>query len=184
MNGPEEAVAEVVQNSSAGWPMSRTAMALALFNPRHNATRGKIAEILVARLTGGVTTPEYEDFDVLVDGRIKLQVKASGFLQSWATPGQKFSKIGFKGLRSCKLLDDGSYATVETFNADVYVFCVHLNQDHGAPDTELNPDLWDFYVAPLEAITQAGVASMALSRVQKIAVKASAHDLGMRVRAA
>jgi hypothetical protein len=60
-----------------------------------NSQRGTLAEFLVAHALGvdrGVRT-EWDAYDVATEEGFKVEVKASGFIQSWAQ--EKLSSVGF-----------------------------------------------------------------------------------------
>lgn len=70
----------------------------ALPDLRMNNARGWLAEFLVARALGvDAVRVEWDDFDVIW-GDVKIEVKSSAYLQSWAQT--KPSAIKFGGLRS------------------------------------------------------------------------------------
>ena len=111
-----------------------------------NAQRGVLAEFLVARalgVDGGVRT-EWDAYDLETESGIKIEVKASGFVQSWKQ--EKFSSVGFD--IAPKLSWDASTnlsATEAARPADVYVFAVHSHTDQASIDP-LNVSQWEFYV--------------------------------------
>ncbi len=91
-----------------------------------NSQRGIVAEFLVAHALGVVTgvRTEWDAYDVVTAAGIKVEVKASGFVQSWAQ--EKLSSVGFD--IAPKLSWDASPKTSATEAgrpADVYVFAVH-----------------------------------------------------------
>ena len=119
-----------------------------------NSQRGILAEFLVAHVLGidhGVRT-EWDAYDLKTDTGIKIEVKASGFVQSWAQ--EKLSNIGFD--IAPKLSWDASTnisATKATRPADVYVFAVHAHIDQASIDP-LNVNQWEFYVLGTPVLDQ------------------------------
>ena len=107
-----------------------------LENTRHNVTRGKIAEIVISKLTGSRMQAGYESFDLYLEG-VRIQVKASGFLQSWSVKNGRLSKISFANLKKCEQIQPGRYSEPK-FNADVYIFAVCKNKDMNIIDAELD----------------------------------------------
>lgn len=111
-----------------------------------NAQRGILAEFLVARALGldrGVRT-EWDAYDLETESGIKVEVKASGFVQSWAQ--ERFSSVCFD--IAPKLSWDASTnlsATEAARPADVYVFAVHSHTEQASIDP-LNVNQWEFYV--------------------------------------
>lgn len=119
-----------------------------------NSQRGILAEFLVAHALGvdrGVRT-EWDAYDLETDLGIKVEVKASGFVQSWAQ--EKLSTIGFD--IAPKLSWDASTnisATEAARPADVYVFAVHAHIDQASIDP-LNVNQWEFYVLGTPVLDQ------------------------------
>jgi len=111
-----------------------------------NAQRGILAEYLVAlalRVAGGIRT-EWDAYDLETDSGIKIEVKASGFIQSWKQ--EKLSKVVFD--IAPKLGWDASTnlsATRAVRPADVYVFAVHFHTEQASIDP-LDVSQWEFYV--------------------------------------
>ncbi len=119
-----------------------------------NSQRGILAEFLVAHALGvdtGVRT-EWDAYDVKTDSGIKIEIKASGFVQSWAQ--EKLSSVGFD--IAPKLSWDASTnisATEAGRPADVYVFAVHSHMDQASIDP-LNVNQWEFYVLATSVLDQ------------------------------
>ena len=108
-----------------------------------NTERGKLAEYLVAKAMGCGTqiSQTWESYDLLSPEGIKIEVKASAYIQSWQQKG--FSTISL-GIAETLFWDGVGYAGEEKRHADVYVFCVLKHKDQAT----INPlDLaqWDFY---------------------------------------
>ena len=122
-------------------------------NLTDNTERGILAEYFVARAMGAdrAARTNWEPYDLLAED-IRIEVKASGYIQSW---GQKeLSRIKFGIPKTAAWNQDtGQYEGGKTRHADVYVFCL-LN--HRAQES-LNPlDLsqWEFYVVPTKVINE------------------------------
>ncbi len=76
------------------------------------------------------------------------------------------------------------YAASATYNADVYVFALVTARDHTSYDP-LDLAQWTFWVLLRRIVEATGQRSMALSRVQELAVAPVTHDgLAQAVRAA
>jgi hypothetical protein len=110
-----------------------------------NTERGKIAEYIISlamRCANGVSE-NWGTFDVLSPENIKIEVKTSAYLQSWAQ--KKVSDIRF-GVRETLAWDSTSntYAATAMRQADVYVFCVENCRDQEAVNP-LDLSQWDFY---------------------------------------
>lgn len=119
-----------------------------------NRNRAALAEFIVAKAMGVTKTPEtsWESYDILSTEGIKIEVKCSGYLQSWkqdkpSTPTfdikRKYGWVGETNELDSKL----------DRQADVYVFCLHKE---GEID-KANPfqsDQWQFYVVPTSLINE------------------------------
>ena len=112
-----------------------------------NATRGCLAEFIVAHALGLADKIRYEwcPFDLETKSKIKVEVKSAAYLQSWFH--KELSKIVFP-IRPTRSWDSETNVMAAELKrqADVYVFCL-LNYDK--KDEKLDPlnlDQWDFYV--------------------------------------
>lgn len=110
----------------------------------NNTMRGALAEFIVASALSLNTEESREDwneFDLLY-GKTKIEVKASGYIQSWNEPG-KLSAPSFD--IAPKYAWNNAAITERTRKADVYVFCLHNHKDNKtANPTRL--EQWSFYV--------------------------------------
>lgn len=116
-------------------------------NALDNATRGVIAEYLIHRAVGGIGTcrQNWDGFDVETESGIKIEVKASGYVQSWQQ--QKPSEIEFKiAKRDAWIASENRYLGRQCRYADVWIFCVHAERDRGRADP-FDTDQWEFYIA-------------------------------------
>ncbi|MGYP000000097029 len=136
-----------------------------------NTERGKLAEYIVATAMGcdGGTSPTWGSFDLLSPEGIKIEVKASAYIQSWEQ--KSFSRIEFSIAES--LYWDGvAYAKEKKRQADVYVFCVlkHKEQDTINP---LDLEQWDFYPVSTDSLNKAvkGQKTICLARVAELCGK-------------
>ncbi|MGX8700619.1 hypothetical protein [Caproiciproducens sp.] len=131
-----------------------------------NTERGKLAEYIVSlamHCADGVSKG-WRAFDVLSPEGIKIEVKTSAYLQSWAQ--KKISDIRFS-VRETLAWDSATnaYAEIAMRQADVYVFCVENCKEQKA----VNPlDLaqWDFY--PIAT----GILDTAVSNQKSIGLNA------------
>lgn len=119
-----------------------------------NSQRGILAEFLVARALGvnSAVRTEWDAYDLDTDSGIKVEVQASGYVQSWAQ--EKLSSVGFD--ISPKLSWDASTntsATEAARPADIYVFAVHAHIDQASIDP-LNVNQWEFYVLGTPVLNQ------------------------------
>lgn len=115
---------------------------------RGNALRGVLAEFIVGTALGATRTPrrEWDNYDLLTPepDRLRVQVKASGYLQAW--PQAAKSQLIFSGLAARKWDENThSYSDEPELRADVFIFCVQNCQEHEKYKM-LHLDQWDFYV--------------------------------------
>lgn len=119
-----------------------------------NTERGVLAEYIVACAMGiqGNERVEWDKYDLRSEEGITVEVKASGYLQSW---GQKdLSKLIF-GIQPTLGWNSktNEYDTNKKRQADIYVFCVHK---HIEKETANPLDLkqWEFYLLPTKILDQ------------------------------
>ncbi|MFJ4294938.1 hypothetical protein [Curtobacterium sp. NPDC089689] len=150
----------------------------ALGDLRMNNARGYLAEFLVAKALGmtEVHRVEWDAYDLLLDDRIRVEVKSSAYLQAWEQP--RLSRIEFRGLRGTRYHPrHGDDPAGKQLNAHVYVFCVQMATTH-AEYQPLDMSQWDFYVAAKSTLENAGVGhSLGLATVTRIATKAGVSNL-------
>jgi len=152
---------------------------------RSNTTRGILAEFLVAWALGlreGVRAT-WDDFDVLTADGIRVEVKASGYLQSWVQ--KRPSKISFGRLtgRSWNA-ETGELGEKRELRADVFVFAIQTCSDPDGYDP-LDLDAWRFLVLPRIKVEKTGARSISLSTLRSLeAVEVPISGLVEGVRAA
>lgn len=145
-----------------------------------NANRGRFAEYLVGLklgIAGDRPRVEWAAADLEYRG-FWIEVKASGYWQSWPQRGP--SAIQF-GIAKTKLWDEatGLWGTSAPARwADLYVFCHHAEECRETADP-LVVEQWDFYVVPtgrIDATCWDG-KSVGLERVRGMAA-----DAGVRCK--
>ncbi len=162
LNGTEPLLPGITVRDFWAWAMG---------DLRLNATRGMLAQFLVARAVGD-TRPNDEgwgDFDVLSPEGIRIEVKSSGYLQSWAQ--KRPSIIVFSSLTGRSWSPATGYSESRQVRADVFVFAVQTCKCVDDYDP-LDLTAWDFYVVPGSTIQATGQRSMNLTRVRELAGKA------------
>lgn len=130
----------------------------ALGDLRMNNARGYLAEFLVAQALGlgEVSRVEWDEYDLLLDSRIRIEVKSSAYLQAWEQ--RALSRISFSGLRGTRYHPrHGDDPGGRQLNAHVYVFCVQASQEHASYDP-LDVGQWQFYVVPKSELESAGMS--------------------------
>jgi hypothetical protein len=134
---------------------------------KENTTRGVLAEFLVASALGivGDVKAAWEPYDLKTYSGIRIEVKASGYLQAWST--LKHSTINFSSLKGRVFNSEtGDYSEEPSYNADVYIFCKHHAEQHAKYDV-LDLDQWEFYVITREYLEGLGHKSVTEKRLIK-----------------
>jgi hypothetical protein len=140
----------------------------------NNRNRGILAEFIVGKLLGlELKQPriEWDSHDLVYQG-FKIEVKSSGYIQSWHQADQP-SKIGF-GISKRFGWDAVTNTSITTADrvAHLYVFCVFpfkptASTRATASDDVLKPDLWAFYAAQTSQLPDAA-KTLSLSQVEQI----------------
>ena len=108
-----------------------------------------MAEFIVAKALGVSTADvrdEWGSFDLQTSDGVKVEVKSSAYLQSWAQT--KLSTISFRTPKTHAFDPETNQSESELKRqADVYVFAVLTHQDKNTINP-LNVDQWEFYVIP------------------------------------
>ncbi len=120
-----------------------------------NATRGRFAEFIIA-MALGIPLDEVRDewgaFDLLTPEGIKVEVKSSGYIQSWFQKKPTTITYGVPKTRAWNP-DTNLQDTEARRQADVYVFALLMHLDHTTIDP-LNVKQWVFFVLPTAALDQ------------------------------
>ncbi|OFX32494.1 MAG: hypothetical protein A2W90_04080 [Bacteroidetes bacterium GWF2_42_66] len=113
-----------------------------------NATRGRFAEFIVGTaidFNPEDIRDEWNAYDLLMDGKIKIEVKSAAYIQCWNQ--KQYSPISFS-IKSAKYWDPVTNIEDESKrHADLYVFCHLKHKDQNTIDP-LKMEQWDFYVLP------------------------------------
>ncbi|MBR0076744.1 MAG: hypothetical protein IJP96_13435, partial [Synergistaceae bacterium] len=111
-----------------------------------NSERGIFAEFLVhtAMKSTEMIRRNWTSYDILSPEGIKIEVKASGYIQSWGQ--EKLSPINFliRPTQVCNA-EDNNFSGGKVRQADVYVFCVHTHTEQESINI-LDTSQWRFYV--------------------------------------
>jgi len=112
-----------------------------------NATRGALAEYLVAQalgVAGGSVREEWAPYDLKTLDGTRVEVKSAAYIQSWHQ-GQ-LSRITFRVPKTRAWEKDTNRQSEETRRqADVYVFALLAHTDQRTLDP-LNVSQWEFFV--------------------------------------
>lgn len=135
---------------------------------RQNNVRGIFSEWLVARLLGieHVARDPWAAHDLTSPEGIRLEVKSSAYVQAWERTGPP--RIVFDGLKGCIWDPTLGRAKVATYNADLYVFCLHVERD-SAIWSALDVSKWRFWLVPRSRIAELGLKQVSLTTLRKSA---------------
>jgi hypothetical protein len=120
-----------------------------------NSLRGVLAEFLVAQALGldlAMPRDEWGSYDlVLPDGR-KIEVKASGYLQSWHQ--DQLSKVVFD-IKPTLAWDPATnkFEKRKKRQSDIYIFALLQSKDKTRVDP-MDLDQWAFYILPTQILDQ------------------------------
>jgi hypothetical protein len=114
-----------------------------------NATRGVLAEFIVAKALGidCLVRNEWDAFDLTTPGGLRIEVKSAAYLQSWYQ--SELSKISF-GISPTQNWnrETAMYSKNIERQSDIYIFCVLHHKQKDSSLDPLNLDQWEFYVVP------------------------------------
>jgi hypothetical protein len=147
-----------------------------------NATRGILAEFIVATATGinvSNAREEWAAYDLETPERIKLEIKSAAYLQTWFQ--RALSRISFS-TRPAYHWDSGTnkFSETKSRHSDVYVFCLlhHCTKKDVDP---LKLDQWEFYVVATRQLDNKG--SISLKVLQKMTGPVGYNDLREEIKA-
>ena len=150
-----------------------------------NATRGRLAEFVVAKALGipaGAVRDEWGAYDLVTANGIRIEVKSAAYLQSWQQ--RKLSNIQFKTKKTLAWdRDTNRQAKVARRQAQVYVFALLAHKDKSTVDP-LEMDQWEFYSLPTAALDERKRSqhSITLKSLQKLAVMVRYGGLHSKVQ--
>lgn len=144
----------------------------ALGDLRMNTARGFLAEFLVAKAVGSCAPirVEWAAHDIDTEDGARLEVKASGYLQSWSQGKSSAPSYSFRSVRAAKAWDPalGAYRGVDPEGrVDAWVFALQTCRDPEAYDP-LDADQWEFRVVPHRQLLASGQTSAGLSFFDRI----------------
>ncbi|MEI6767270.1 MAG: hypothetical protein WCM76_16690 [Bacteroidota bacterium] len=120
-----------------------------------NTIRGGFAEFIVATALGldlNILRDEWSAYDLKTPEGIKIEVKSSGFIQSWFQ--RSLSTISFS-TKPALYWDSFTNKQSDTKkrHADVYVFCLLHHTDKTSIEP-LNINQWEFYVLSTQRLNE------------------------------
>ncbi len=152
-----------------------------------NATRGRLAEFIVATALGvDLTKPrdEWQAFDLKLPDGTKVEVKSAAYVQTWHQ--KRLSAISFS-TRASRYWDAETNIQAQEVRrqADMYVFCLLKHKDRDTIDP-LNLDQWCFYVVPTKALEayKRSQTSITLRSLEKLTTSIPYRELKKAVLAA
>lgn len=109
-----------------------------------NGNRAIFAEYLVGTALGAVDRPriEWDGYDLLYRAKL-IEVKASGYLQSWQQAKPSTIRFDIAPKLAWDALTN-TYAAIGIRAADCYVFCLYTELDQRNVDV-LDIETWQFY---------------------------------------
>ncbi|MBR4989684.1 MAG: hypothetical protein IKY96_00835 [Oscillospiraceae bacterium] len=149
-----------------------------------NAERGALAEYIVACALEISDTERisWDKYDLLTKEGISVEVKTSGYLQTWEQ--KSLSKPVF-GIQPTYGWDSktNEFGMEQKRQSDIYVFCVHKHTEQDTVDP-LRISQWEFYLLPTGVLNEkcGNQKTITLSALKKIGAQACAYgDLKKRV---
>jgi hypothetical protein len=144
----------------------------ALGDLRMNNARGYLAEYLVARAVGDPRPMriEWGEHDVEAADGTRIEVKATGRLQSWASPRLTQPAWAFSSVRADQTWSaaSGRYEPVDPWDrVHVWVFALHTTEDPDAYDP-LDTAAWEFRVLPHRQLLATGQISARLATIERL----------------
>ena len=111
-----------------------------------NSLRGVLAEYIVAQAIECTNKPrvEWDAYDLITDTGVKIEVKSSAYLQSWQQLRPSTIRFDIASKRGWNA-ETNIYAMESTRAANIYVFCVFMEQDRKRADP-LDLTQWFFLV--------------------------------------
>ena len=144
-----------------------------------NATRGVLAEYLVAQALGVAqdsVRDEWAAYDLKALDGTRIEVKSAAYIQSWRQ--ERLSRIAFRVPKTRAWnKDTGKWSGDTRRQADVYVFALLAHTDQKTLDP-LDVSQWEFFVAPTMSLydrqrSQQSITLLSLREVAGRSVKFS-----------
>jgi hypothetical protein len=134
---------------------------------RDNTQRGVLAEFLVALALGRTETRRkpWDNYDVTTASGLRVEVKASGYLQSWPRPTHSRLSFGRVIARTWDA-NTSEFGAEREVRADVFVFSVQTCKDPQCYDV-LDISQWEFYVVAADRVRECAYKSVSIAWVRK-----------------
>ncbi|PKN93811.1 MAG: hypothetical protein CVU44_08325 [Chloroflexi bacterium HGW-Chloroflexi-6] len=136
-----------------------------------NATRGRLAEFLVAQALGIAMNvrDEWRAYDLEYAADLRIEVKSAAYLQGWSQ--RKLSDINFSISKTRKWEAETNRLSSEVKRqADIYIFALLFHKDKITLEP-LNLGQWEFYVLSTSILNErkSGQKSISLKSLQELA---------------
>jgi hypothetical protein len=140
--------------------------------------RGWLAEYIVAcalDIDTGVRT-NWVSYDLRSADGTRIEVKASGYIQSWLQRAISKPRFSICEARSWDA-ETNITATQARRNSDVYVFCLHVHTELSTLDP-LDVSQWRFFVVPTFLISErlSTQKDLGLSTLQRLGVSETHYE--------
>lgn len=150
-----------------------------------NATRGKLAEFIVAMAIGFDKTKvriEWDAYDLISPNGIKIEVKSAAYIQSWRQSDYSNIQFSIKPARAWDEASKNKRGEAER-HADVYVMCLLKHKDQATLDP-MKMEQWEFYVVTTNLLNEqfGNQKQISLSSLKRLANACSFGELKDEVR--
>lgn len=141
----------------------------ALGDLRMNNARGYLAEFLVAKAVGSTDAirVEWGAHDVRAPDGTRIEVKSTGYLQSWAQRVPSVPRFSFTGAKASWDMETGTYIVDPLGRVDVWVFALHICSNHADYDP-LVVEQWRFWAISGLAVERCGQKTGGLTAIARI----------------
>jgi|SRR6476660_5662375 len=150
-----------------------------------NATRGVLAEFIVATATGiniKNVREEWKPYDLETPDHITLEIKSAAYLQTWFQ--KRLSNISFS-TKPTFFWDSSNneYGKEKKRHAKVYVFCL-LHHTDKTTVNPLNLNQWNFYVVATKKLNEYSPHqnSISLKALEKLTKAISYAELNATIK--
>jgi hypothetical protein len=150
-----------------------------------NATRGMLAEFIVATALGvdlNRLREEWSTWDLTISENLTVEVKCSGYIQTWSHNKLSNIKFSIKKTQACNEVT-GKYEGIKKRHALVYIFALFNPQVQEGIDP-LDLDQWVFYVLPTITLNEKmkDKASLSLTELERLCKKVKYDEIHSEVK--
>jgi hypothetical protein len=152
-----------------------------------NATRGRLAEYLVARALGldvdTTVRDEWDACDLRTPEGVRIEVKSSAYLQSWFQHDVSLIRFGIAPARAWDP-EQNTLAQAPCRTADLYVFALLSHRDKATVDP-LDVSQWRFYVLQTDVLDRQPLnpRSLTLRALERLTSALPFEELGGAIAA-